>query len=215
MAAHFLSAAARMRRDAQRDASHFLNDHDAYREAYDLSTALSMKTFIRDVEKSFELEALYKSMRAESPLGKATSRRFFITIRPDESKCDFDTFKLLVEQYLQRKMFEDFEMSFEQKGHDDPTTMGKGFHCHIIGHMNPLYKDKSKIIRDTYSTFKNVLDQNAIQVDCLRTNADLERVRGYIVDYTSNDDHKVTTKQYDAMWREAAGLQHIYKKSPN
>ena len=66
----------------------------------------------------WKAQAKFKEVKEtiDSELGIA-DKHFFITIRPDEKKTDFITFNNQVVKFLNRKMSEDYTVSFEQKGH--------------------------------------------------------------------------------------------------
>lgn len=142
-------------------------------------------------------------------MGKEVTNWFFITIRPDETKCNFDEFYDIVRKYCQRKFFYEFTLSFEQKGIDD-DSIGKGFHVHIVA--NTRHRSQSECLRDTKSTFKSIAADNCIDVKTTRNPKDI--IQKYLTDYESDDNHKVATKNADMKWREKEKLDPLYTEVP-
>lgn len=137
--------------------------------------------------------------------GKPT-RTFFITIRPDEKKITFDDFYLLTIKLMERKCFETYTLSFEQKGMND-DTLGTGFHVHIVAKCKQ--RSSTEVLRDVHSTMKKCTALNCIDVKVCHNPESV--IAGYLTNYDSDDGHKAPTKEWDAKWRERMGLQHIYE----
>lgn len=140
--------------------------------------------------------------------GDRIDDHYFITIRPDETKISFPDFYHEIYKLVQRKCFINFKLSFEQKGTNE-ESMGKGFHVHIIAYMKQ--PSKKNVLRDIYSTVKSYTAYNCIDVRKLLTQQDIDNVDKYIVEYISEDDHKIATRDCDILWREKNNLKNIYE----
>lgn len=102
-----------------------------------------------------------------------------------------------------------FTLSFEQKG-TTTETMGHGYHTHIIATMKQ--KSKGEVLRDTQSSFQHTTAPNCIDVSLCKNPEEV--VQNYLIDYVSNDNHKITTKEYDSIWRTSLNLQATYIELP-
>lgn len=170
----------------------------------------AMRDFENNARLGIQLMLRFKEIAAEEGLidYAPTKKTWFITIRP---KCDaitFEAFKDKIMKFVARKCFLKWSLSFEQKGVSD-DTLGNGFHCHIIAHMNQ--RSKGEVLRDTTSTFKDCTAANCIQVDLCKNPEALKQ--GYLLNYESEDGHKIVTKEWDDKWRSSLGLADIYEGS--
>lgn len=135
---------------------------------------------------------------------------YFITIRPDDSKCCFEDFREKVMTFLKRKCFLEYTLSFEQKG-TTPSDMGRGFHCHIIAKMKQ--RSKGEVLRDTLNSFKEWIDKEWIASNCIDvviTKNPEKLVLNYLVKYESEDGHKMATKAIDDLWRSSMAIEPLY-----
>lgn len=132
---------------------------------------------------------------------------YFITVRPDEKRITFADFFAKVRKFLERKCMLKYNVSFEQKGTTD-DTIGHGFHVHIVA--NTKHRSKGECLRDAISTFGTCTDANCIQVDTTKTPEII--VKKYLLEYESNDNHKIVTKESDEKWRESIGIKSIYSE---
>lgn len=130
---------------------------------------------------------------------------YFITIRPDNNKITFHDFYEKVYKFVNRKFIIKYNLSFEQKGIDD-DSLGQGFHAHIVA--NTKHRSKGECLRDTISTFGTCTAHNCIQVDTSRTPETI--VTKYLIEYESEDNHKIVTKEADEKWRDLMGIKPIY-----
>lgn len=147
---------------------------------------------------------------ANRQAGIQKKQSYMITIRPDDKKIDFPTFMIEVEQFVKRKCFLNYVYSFEQKG-TDPMSLGSGFHVHIVADMKQ--RSKSEVLRDTLSSWKSWIDNGLVAANCIDvvTTKNAEAlVQNYLIDYTSDDDHKEVTKSWDEMWRSGCGIDPLY-----
>lgn len=141
----------------------------------------------------------------EEVCNKKVRNWYFVTIRPDETKCTFEDFYKLVKKYINRRFMKDFTLSFEQKGITD-DDMGKGFHCHIV--CNTTHRSKGECLRDTISTFSGIAAQNCIDIKTTRNPDHI--IEGYLTNYESDDNHKIVTKDTDYKWRLKYSLKSLY-----
>lgn len=138
---------------------------------------------------------------------------YFITIRPDCNKVAFVDFKEKVESFVNRSCFIDCTYSFEQKG-TLPSEMGDGFHVHIV--TTSKHRSKGECLRDTLSSWKKWIDDGWIAANCIDvgvTKNPASLIENYLIDYKSDDEHKMPTKAMDELWRTTNGLAPIYKKT--
>lgn len=188
-----------------------LNNDIPFEEIYQQAEDRNIKQFEKNCRLGIKLMLKYKQIAAEEGLiDDKIKGTFFITIRPDTSVISFEDFYKKVSDFVSRKCFVEYTCSFEQKGTDN-DSLGKGFHVHIIAQMKQ--RSKGEVLRDTQSTFKESTSANCIQVDILKTNKDLENTKSYILEYSSDDGHKMPTKQWDELWRNQMGLQSSYQNS--
>lgn len=128
---------------------------------------------------------------------------YFVTIRPKPGIC-FTELYGLVYKFVNRAFMKEYTLTFEQK---DPEGSGKGFHCHIV--CNTSHRSKGELLRDTKSTFNKIAAENCIDVKTTKNPKDI--IENYMIAYKSDDDHKIETKNGDAIWRTKMSLSDIYE----
>lgn len=183
-------------------------------EARSSARAQVDQEFERIARRSVQLMLTYKRIMEEEGAilpgqGIGSRQTFFITIRPDTTKTKFHDFYNLVRNYIERKMFINYKLSFEQKGTCE-EDLGKGFHVHIVAETT--CRSKGEVLRNTISTFGKCTAANCIQVDVCKNPE--ETVQKYLIDYESKDNHKIETKEWDARWRTNECLDNIYSQLP-
>jgi len=169
------------------------------KEAYQIAETRILKDFDSTCELGIMLMERFKARLPVKHTGY-----YMLTIRPDDKNVTFNTFRHVVKQYIYDKMV-NYTYSFEQKG-TSLEELGKGFHVHIIGTWQA--RDKPNILTQTINYFKQFAAANCIQLDICRNPEEV--VRKYLTEYISEDEHKITTKEWDTKWREDLGLKHIY-----
>lgn len=147
------------------------------------------------------LEAM---QRFKEIAGIADGRWFWITVRPPTG--NFQEFYTTVASTVTRRCFQQYRLSFEQKG-EDASTLGEGYHVHMVARMTQ--RSVGEVVRDLKSSFK--LGDEAIEVK--RTKNPDELFDNYCIGYKSDDGHKETTRKWDAMWRERQGLRTEYDET--
>lgn len=181
---------------------------EEYQKIYLSALDSEMKKFEEYLEFSSRLHERYVEM-----CGSAKGdREYFITIRPDTTKCDFIDFKSKVEKFVSRKCFIDYTYSFEQKG-ESYEDLGKGFHVHIVAKMKQA--SKSNVLRDTLSSWNDWISKDLIAPNCIcvvPTNNGAKLVQDYLLEYKSDDEHKEPTKKWDEIWRTNESLDKLYSK---
>jgi len=182
-------------------------DYEKYKEIYNQNYEMSMKISFREFDNYLEISKQLHEKYLEFSQGG--DKEYFITLRPDDKRVSFDDFQQKVIEYLNRKCFITYDCSFEQKGESD-ETLGNGFHCHIIAKMKQL--SKAHVLRDTLSSFKNIdwIAPNCIKI--LPTKNGKELVQNYLIDYKSEDGHKIVTQAWDDKWRDNLGISMLVKK---
>lgn len=135
---------------------------------------------------------------------------YFISIRPDDTKVSFDEFRQKTLEFVTRKCFVSYALSFEQKG-VLPSELGKGFHCHIVAKMNQ--RSKGEVLRDLKSTWRTWIQDDRLAPNCIDvkvTKNPEQLVQSYLIDYKSDDEHKIATKSMDDLWRTHEGIEPLY-----
>lgn len=142
----------------------------------------------------------------------AINQWYSITIRPAEGKVTFIEFYDKVYKFLQRKFFNEWTLSFEQKGTSE-ETLGTGFHCHIVA--DTKHRSVGECLRDLNSSFSQWAEKNYIvpgigtKVTTCKTPDKM--IQNYLIDYKSDDGHKEPTKEWDERWRQELRLAAIYR----
>lgn len=179
--------------------------HEQYKFWYEWHIERSRDEFDEYLEVAQQLHGQYLN-------AIGNKQAYFITIRPDCNKVMFDDFKDKVESFVQRACFIDYTYSFEQKG-TTASDMGTGFHCHIV--TQSKHRSKGECLRDTLSSWKKWIDDGLIAPNCIDVgitkNPDT-LIQNYLIDYKSDDDHKLPTKSMDELWRYTLDIKPLYKK---
>lgn len=164
--------------------------------------------FKETAELGIDLMLMFRELaEAKGLYSERITGTWFITIRPDETKCTFEDFYKYIYNLIKRKCFLNYTLSFEQKGEDE-HNLGKGFHVHIIAKLKQ--RSKEEIIRDLYSSLHLICEKQCIQVSRINNNKDLDKITSYMTNYTSKDEHKIVTKECDDLWRKIIGLKNTY-----
>lgn len=180
--------------------------------AYEESRKKALDNFDANVELGIALMLRFKEKAKSMGLIEnngtdAVTRTYMITIRPDDKRIDFNHFRNVVQDYVNRRMIENiYAISFEQKGTSE-DTLGNGFHVHIIAKVT--CRSKRELLLNTISTFKNWTASNCIQVDLCKNPEEVKQK--YLIDYSSSDEHKIETKKWDSLWRERNNIAPIYE----
>lgn len=128
---------------------------------------------------------------------------FFITVRPKPG-VSFEEFYILTYKFVNRAFMLDYKLVFEQK---DPEGSGEGFHMHMI--CNTKHRSKGECLRDAKSSFAKVADENCV---CVKTTRNPEELfTKYCIEYESDDNHKIATKNGDAIWRTKMNIADVYE----
>lgn len=183
-------------------------EEELYRQIEEHQTKIHWKQLEHKIEQAFKIQALIHDVKGRLGLNNTSAHSYFITVRPDTSKTTLANFIDMVKYCVSRRCFHTYILSFEQKGLTE-DEYGKGFHCHIIATMTQ--RSKGEVLRDIKSTFKTIAAENCIQVDVLRKERDVDRVKKYLTDYESNDGHKIATRNADMAWRQQVGLHDLYE----
>jgi hypothetical protein len=200
----FLTTGYRLKKEILSRAEGFTQADIDEKEAFALARDLVYKELRSAMEEAKMARDIYNEV-----YGNETSKQsFFITIRPDETRIGFEGFKDLVLNFIKRKMFTKYTLSFEQKG-TSVETLGKGFHCHIVATMT--CRSKGEVLRNTISTFKGCTADNCIKV--IVASKPQEIIDNYLKEYNSDDGHKEVTMEWDKLWRESHGLQSLYESA--
>lgn len=169
---------------------------------------MHMGYFRNHCRLGIQMMLAYREIAEEEGLIEAapSKQTFFITIRPKDASIDFPTFMKKVQTFVNRACFIEYSYSFEQKG-ENMDELGRGFHVHIVARMKQ--KSKGQVIRDTLSTFKDICEPQCVDVKICKNPDSV--IEGYLLNYESEDGHKIATKQWDDAWREREGIAALYK----
>lgn len=195
----------------EKDRVKYYNDRlNIYAGIYKRDEAIALakedeERFVKLQEDEFH-RILDRAQRLDDIYHERCGKRqhYFITVRPDERKCDFNDFVKIVHKYVQRKTVLSFKLSFEQKG-TTVDNLGTGFHVHMVVHAN--WRSKGECLRDTQSSFAKVAAHNCVNVQTTKNPDDV--VNKYLIAYDSDDGHKSCTKELDELWRDRIGIKHI------
>lgn len=178
---------------------------EVYNKTYETVVKSEMAVFREYLEVAKQLHSEYIEYTQPS------KQSYFITIRPDDSKCNLIDFINKVEKFIKRKCFLSYRYSFEQKG-AKIEDMGKGFHVHIVADMKQA--SRGNALRDTISSWNDWIDKGLItanNIDVRTTKNPDDLVQTYLIDYSSEDNHKIVTKDIDTLWRTTNNLKNIYE----
>lgn len=192
------------------DPDSFANWQKVYDEQFDRECKYTLNEIRRMKRMKDVIQEEFKELLLDEPR-EPTS--YFITIRPDDTKCKFEEFYERVTSILSRKCFLDYTLSYEQKG-TDPSSLGTGFHCHIVASMKQ--RSKGEVLRDLQSSLKDWIENHKIASNCIDVvlaKRPQELIEKYLINYESDDGHKETTKTWDELWRNEMGLKPIYSPS--
>lgn len=139
--------------------------------------------------------------------GISKTQWYFITVRPDP-KITLDTFVKKVDKYINRLQILTYKMSLEQKCVEGSGT---GFHMHAV--VDATWESFEECRRATFSTFKNIAGGGAIKIKT--TNNPGEMFNNYCIEYKSKKQHKISTKNGDAIWRANHNIKEYYDSKEN
>lgn len=174
-------------------------DPDGAQMIFEETIKIERARFKSILRLAIELHEDYKEISKQNG-----EHHYFITIRPKEG-VKFESFYSKVYEYINRRPFKKYTLSFEQKGIEG-EDLGHGFHCHIVA--STTWLSKGQCLRDTINSFKSFCEQNCIQVD--RTYNPEAIIEGYLTKYESEDKHKELTKESDYTWRMLMKLKDLY-----
>lgn len=144
----------------------------------------------------------------ETGVGKSA---YWIGVSPDTDKISLNDFSKLCEKFVTRIPVKTFVLSYEQRGKDN-VSIGDGFHAHIMiwrDTKGKAWRSQGEVLRDCQSTFKSCCAGNCIEVKTVWNPEEI--IQDYLIDYKSNDGHKIVTKETDKIWRNRYNIRDVYK----
>jgi hypothetical protein len=202
---HSKSILNKSKRDAHKMASGLSTTNEEYELIYnqqlEMNIQIHKQEFIEVLELSSELHQTFLEFK------QPTDKRFFITIRPDDKRVSFELFRTKVLDYLSRKCFVGYTAQFEQKGVSE-ETLGEGFHVHIVAKMKQ--RSKPEVLRDTLSSWKGWIEEGWIAGNCIQVEISSNGealIQNYLIEYKSDDEHKMLTLEWDEKWRQSNNLK--------
>lgn len=173
-----------------------LNSEDPY-EAADADL---MREFRINCKLGLKLMNEFKCLIKE-----ISDNSYFITIRPNENKINLNNFHMKVKEFLHKKFVISYTYSLEQKGLTI-DTLGQGFHVHIV--CNTTHSEKKRCLHAVQKFFIDSTASNCIDVKTTKNGKNI--IDEYLINYKSDDGHKIVTKEMDKLWRTNNGLKEIY-----
>lgn len=219
--AYLKSATSRAHKNATKFADQYspyiTSDPDSYtnwERLYNEQFDRECKYVLNEIRRMKKMKEIIQEEFKELLLDdQPEANSYFITIRPDDTQCKFEEFYERVTSIVSRKCFLDYTLSYEQKG-TDPSSLGKGFHCHIVAKMKQ--RSKGEVLRDIQSSLKDWIENHKIASNCIDVvlaKRPQELINKYLINYESEDEHKEATKTWDELWRTEMGLKPIYNPS--
>lgn len=178
---------------------------EAFEKSYAMMVDVERKKFAKILTIASALHNDYMGIASKDPSW------YMITIRPDTSKVTFSEFYDKIHTLMERKIWLQYTLSFEQKGTTE-ETLGDGFHVHIVSETS--HRSKGECLRDLLSSFKKWINKGMIQEQCIDVKVSKtpdKIIQDYMIEYKSEDGHKEQTMETDKLWREKHNLQPVYK----
>lgn len=75
-------------------------------------------------------------------------------------------------------------------------------------------RSKYEVLRDTMSSWKGWIEEGWISPNCIKVEVSSNGealIQNYLVDYKSEDEHKMLTYEYDKEWRKNNKLNLLIK----
>lgn len=192
----------------------FLQSLGTRAEAYEYYFEQAVQNTKTDIKYMLRMkEAIEEDFNELLGIEPKEPTAFMITIRPDDTKCCFEEFKEKVFEFVKRKCFKSYTLSFEQKG-TLPSELGKGFHVHIVANMKQ--RSKGEVVRDATSSWKSWIEGGKVAANCIDVilaKRPKELIENYLINYESEDGHKALTKSCDELWRTEKCLESVYTSS--
>jgi hypothetical protein len=152
-------------------------------------------------------DELNEIIREQSAV-KHNNLYLWLTVSPKKD-VGFDLFKCKVEKAVTRRMFKSYLYVFEQRGKDE-STMGQGFHAHILLKRNLDYKP-CKIITNIKNTFKEItLVNNGEIFNWHWCPSDFKADKVEYITGLKTDEGKDEKQIMDSIWREQNNLATFY-----
>lgn len=167
---------------------------------------LAMDQLRVHMKKAVEIQAMFKEILPTRDAQERATQTYFITVRPDSERTTLAEFIKITEKFSKRVMFKYGSYSYEQKG-VTRETLGQGYHMHMI--VKTTAGAKGEVLRATQSSFKKIAKDEYCDVKLCKNPK--SHTQKYLVDYESNDNHKIVTKEWDSIWRSQNDLESLYK----
>lgn len=176
----------------------------------ELSKQLAIDLEFKKLQEAFDIGLTYFNfVRSRTPqLENGTKERtYLVTIRPKHN-ANFSIFKMNTESFVKKweKKWEWWEYAFEQCGEDD-STLGNGFHVHILLATTTENYFPSHIIRDAFKIFHLQCEEQCIDV---RLKKNIGTAHAYICGDKA-DKTKLTAITMNHLWRDRQDVAPLYQ----
>lgn len=206
---------ARLNRECGSDPDDWKSDK-ATQIFIDYANALERKNFDH-FDRAHKLRSLGKDDFSTLAEQKADARGLlwgWLTISPDESrdKWDFFKFKDTVLSFMDRPLFTQISLCFEQRG-TCPKTCGTGVHVHILMKRNLDYP-VDKFIKCCKSSFKKWCNCNknyAFYLKWINSKYVTDKIE-YMTSLKTGEG-KALKQKFDEQFRKYNCLEIVYSKN--
>lgn len=177
----------------------------------ELSKQLTIDLEFKKLQEAFDIGLTYfnfvRNKTSELKNGTNEQRTYLLTIRPKHD-ANFSIFKMNTETFIKKweKKWDWWEYAFEQCGEDD-STIGNGFHVHILLATTTENYFPSHIIRDAYRVFHLQCERQCIDV---RLKNNQETAHAYICGNKADSD-KLSAVTINHLWRDRQDVAPLYQ----
>lgn len=147
---------------------------------------------------------LYDKIEREQ---KKNEKIFWLTINP-KPDVDFDTFREVVERYINRVFVKNCMYAFEVRGQDQLGY--HGFHVHMV-FDKPHMMSKKQLLTRTYNTFKDIVG-NIMHIDVRLYSGSCREDKEAYLKGEKWDEEKDESVRHTRDWRKLIDLDEYYIK---
>lgn len=206
---------ARLNRECGPDPDHWKTDK-AIRIFCEYANALD-KNNHDNFDQAHKMRSLGKSDHQELAEAKADARGLlwcWLTVSPDESrnKWDFFKFKDTVLSFMDRPLFTQITLCFEQRG-TCPKTCGSGVHVHILMKRNLDYP-VDKFIKCCKSSFRKWCNTNKNYAFFIKwINSKYVNDKVEYMSSLKTGEGKDLKQKFDKQFRQYNCLEPVYSRN--
>jgi len=161
------------------------------------------------MEENFEkFLPLFKEIKEDINKFEEKTNYIFLNVNPAPNHSLL-SFQQLIEKNMKKVWIKDYCYVLEQRG-ENPETIGKGFHTHIIIEKHPE-KSYSQCIKELARSFSKCCDTSNFHLfsGAIIKESDINKRRQYILG-VKQDTQKHLKQQFDIIWRKENFLKTSY-----